>query len=78
VRNLCFFNCGLTDQAAFSIAKIKNLEVLDLSNNQFGELGAKHLAAKLLKLREMVMNFNRVGDEGIAAISNNLRNLVKL
>ena len=78
VSNLCLSNCSIADQAAPCIAKMRNLEVLDLSNNQIGECGMKQLAAKLFKLRELLINTNRVGDDGLTAIADNLTNLVKL
>jgi Ran GTPase-activating protein (RanGAP) involved in mRNA processing and transport len=60
------------------MANMRNLEVLDLSNNRIGEPGTKRLASKLFKLKELMMNFNRVGDEGLETISSNLTHLAKL
>lgn len=78
VRNLCLSNCTVGRQAAASISKMRNIEILDLTNNQIDDWGVLQLSKKLIKMRELLLNTNQIGDDGFIAIVNSFPGLVKL
>ncbi len=71
VRRLNLADLNLRNEVAemFGARSWPNLEHLDLSGNELGEKGIRHLAVPLARLRSVNLSSNALGDDGVAALA---------
>lgn len=69
LKELRLTKCGLIDADLIELAKLSNLEMIDLSHNDISDKGGVYLG-KLPKLVEAELNFTKIGDRTIEALAS--------